>query len=288
MFAQFPLSLTNQIIIKEKIGSHILQNCSLFSNRFYYSIIKIYKISKIDLNFTIQIIHFLILFSVLTQFKDLFKLQGVEEDKSVNLKIIFSIILNLTVGVWDSILHKCEHSSFKLKLSHIWLQTDQQVFLIHKHHFKIRRLSIITLNFPLADLQLLQIYWIIYTHMRQFWVYHLHWICTQIIYSSKVEENWAIFSYLDFQKANRIETEQWQIGQSSSPGRGMICLLSSSGLTLRPTKTPIQRVSGALSPGLKWQEREADHPLPASAEVKNTWIYTSTPPEVFLTKCLTN
>jgi hypothetical protein len=32
--------------------------------------------------------------------------------------------------------------------------------------------------------------------------------------------------------------------------------------------------------GLKWQEREADHSPPASAEVKKMWIYTSTPPRL--------
>jgi hypothetical protein len=40
----------------------------------------------------------------------------------------------------------------------------------------------------------------------------------------------------------------------------------------------------ALSPGVKWQGREADHSPPASAEVKKLWIYTSeflaTDPEV--------
>jgi hypothetical protein len=28
--------------------------------------------------------------------------------------------------------------------------------------------------------------------------------------------------------------------------------------------------------------READHSLPTSAEVKKTWVYTSTPPYVFM------
>jgi hypothetical protein len=34
---------------------------------------------------------------------------------------------------------------------------------------------------------------------------------------------------------------------------------------------------GAISPGVKRQVREADHSLPASAEVKKMLIYTSTP-----------
>jgi hypothetical protein len=35
-------------------------------------------------------------------------------------------------------------------------------------------------------------------------------------------------------------------------------------------------------PGLKRQGREADHSPPASAEVKKTWIYTSTPRYIFM------
>jgi hypothetical protein len=40
--------------------------------------------------------------------------------------------------------------------------------------------------------------------------------------------------------------------------------------------------SGALSPGVKWPGREADHSPPTSAEVKRMWIYTSTPPYAFV------
>jgi hypothetical protein len=39
-------------------------------------------------------------------------------------------------------------------------------------------------------------------------------------------------------------------------------------------------------PGIKWQEREADHLFPISAEVKKTWIYTSTPSYAFMAQCL--
>jgi hypothetical protein len=35
---------------------------------------------------------------------------------------------------------------------------------------------------------------------------------------------------------------------------------------------------GALSSGVKRQVREADHSTPSSAEVKKTWLYTSTTP----------
>jgi hypothetical protein len=40
---------------------------------------------------------------------------------------------------------------------------------------------------------------------------------------------------------------------------------------LGPTQPPIERVPGALSVGVKWQGREADHSPPSSAEVKE-WL----------------
>jgi hypothetical protein len=51
---------------------------------------------------------------------------------------------------------------------------------------------------------------------------------------------------------------------------------------LGPIQPPIQWVSGVLLPGIKRPGRETDHSPPASAEVKKTWIYTSTPPYVFM------
>jgi hypothetical protein len=41
---------------------------------------------------------------------------------------------------------------------------------------------------------------------------------------------------------------------------------------------PIQWVLGALSLGVKWPGRVANHSPPSSAEVKNAWSYTLTPP----------
>jgi hypothetical protein len=40
--------------------------------------------------------------------------------------------------------------------------------------------------------------------------------------------------------------------------------------------------TGPLSPGVKQSESEADNSPPTSAEVKNTWIYISTPPYAFM------
>jgi hypothetical protein len=73
------------------------------------------------------------------------------------------------------------------------------------------------------------------------------------------------------------------MGRSSSPGKGKIFLRStSSRLVLGPTKPLVLWVPVALSPGVKRPGRDADHSPPTSAEVKNTWNYTSTPPYVFM------
>jgi hypothetical protein len=50
------------------------------------------------------------------------------------------------------------------------------------------------------------------------------------------------------------------------------------GRALGSTQPPIQWVRVAVSPGVKRPGRDADNSPPSSAEVKNTWSYTSTPP----------
>jgi hypothetical protein len=54
-------------------------------------------------------------------------------------------------------------------------------------------------------------------------------------------------------------------------------LSMSSRPALRFTQSPIQWVLGALSSSVKRPGREADHSTETSAEVKKTWVYTSTP-----------
>jgi hypothetical protein len=54
----------------------------------------------------------------------------------------------------------------------------------------------------------------------------------------------------------------------------------------RPTQSPVQWVHKATSPAVKWPGCEADHSPSSSAEVKNEWRYTSTPPYVFMAWCL--
>jgi hypothetical protein len=55
-----------------------------------------------------------------------------------------------------------------------------------------------------------------------------------------------------------------------------------SRLGLEPTQPPIKWISGALSPGVKWPRRQADHSPPTSAKVKKMWVYTSVFPYIFM------
>jgi hypothetical protein len=57
-------------------------------------------------------------------------------------------------------------------------------------------------------------------------------------------------------------------------------VLVPAGSGVHPTSYPMG--TGALSPGVRRQRREADHSPPTSAEVKKMWIYTSTPPYAFI------
>jgi hypothetical protein len=71
-------------------------------------------------------------------------------------------------------------------------------------------------------------------------------------------------------------------GHSSNPSRVKNFLFSTSSRpVLGSTHLPSQRVPGALFPEVKRPKRKADHSHPASAEVKKTQIYTSTPPYAF-------
>jgi hypothetical protein len=47
----------------------------------------------------------------------------------------------------------------------------------------------------------------------------------------------------------------------------------------------IQWITGALSLGVMWPWREADHSLRSSADVKNAWSYTSAPQYTFMEWC---
>jgi hypothetical protein len=68
------------------------------------------------------------------------------------------------------------------------------------------------------------------------------------------------------------------LGFDSRRGLGIFLFTTASRTDLGPTQPPIQWVPGALSLGVKRLRCEADHSPPCSAEVKNEWSYTSTPP----------
>jgi hypothetical protein len=56
-------------------------------------------------------------------------------------------------------------------------------------------------------------------------------------------------------------------------GLGIFLFITMSRMALGPTQSPIQWVLGVKQLGC-----EVDHSPPSSAEVKNAWSYTSTPP----------
>jgi hypothetical protein len=67
-------------------------------------------------------------------------------------------------------------------------------------------------------------------------------------------------------------------GRNSNPSTAKNFLNS----VWRPTESPIHCSPGSLSPGLRRPGYEADHSPPTSAEVKKTFISTSTPTYAFM------
>jgi hypothetical protein len=74
-------------------------------------------------------------------------------------------------------------------------------------------------------------------------------------------------------------------GLESRQGLGIFLFTTAFRPALGPTQPPIQCVPGVLFLGIKHLGREADHSTPSSAEVKNAWIYTSTPQYAFMAWC---
>jgi hypothetical protein len=75
--------------------------------------------------------------------------------------------------------------------------------------------------------------------------------------------------------------ESWTIGVlgfDSRRGLGIFFFATVSRMALGPTQPPTQWVPETLFLGAKRPGREADHSSGSSAEVKNAWSYTSTPP----------
>jgi hypothetical protein len=83
--------------------------------------------------------------------------------------------------------------------------------------------------------------------------------------------------YSDWLRAGRPR------GLSSRASRGKAFILSTSSRpALGITQLPIQWAAEALSPGVKRPGCEADQSPTTNAAIKKMWIYTSTPPYVFM------
>jgi hypothetical protein len=93
-----------------------------------------------------------------------------------------------------------------------------------------------------------------------------------------------ISSAITSKQGGRFYNDGLRAGLSGfdSRQRKILMFSTASRPTLGPSQPPIQCVTGAISPGVMRSGREADHSPPCSAEVKNTWTYTSTPPYVFM------
>jgi hypothetical protein len=71
-------------------------------------------------------------------------------------------------------------------------------------------------------------------------------------------------------------------GPTSIPVRIYIFLLPAFAVALRPTQPYIKWIPGAISKGVKWPELQTHQLYSPIAQVKETWIYTSTPSYVFI------
>jgi hypothetical protein len=88
----------------------------------------------------------------------------------------------------------------------------------------------------------------------------------------------TIHSYIGSRDSSVGIATRLRAGRSGFDSRGGGLFTTVSRTALGPTQPPIHWVPGALSLGVKRPGRDADHSPPSSAEVKNTWSYTSTPP----------
>jgi hypothetical protein len=106
--------------------------------------------------------------------------------------------------------------------------------------------------------------------IQVYWISKFDWLLNIIM-------SFIVFHISDWLRAGQTR------GCSSSPGGGKnFCLSMLSRPALGPTQSPTQWVLGAFSPGVKRPGREADHSPPFSAEVKKSWVYTSTPTYAFM------
>jgi hypothetical protein len=92
----------------------------------------------------------------------------------------------------------------------------------------------------------------------------------------------SLFKHRESEGSVNIATGCGLDGRDSIPGKGKKIFSSpKSRPALGPTQPPIEWAPEALSPGLKWPGREADHLPPSSAEVKNGGAIPLLPPRSF-------
>jgi hypothetical protein len=77
-----------------------------------------------------------------------------------------------------------------------------------------------------------------------------------------------------------------RLGFDSRQGQGILLFATASRPSLEPTQPTVHLVPGVLSLRAKRPNRETHHSRASSTEVKITWIYTSSPPYVFIAWCL--
>jgi hypothetical protein len=89
----------------------------------------------------------------------------------------------------------------------------------------------------------------------------------------------SVLSFRGFGNRSNKWATGWMTGVQSQAGawEGRVFFTTASRPALGPTQPPIQWAPGGLTPAVKRPGREVDQSPPSSAEVKNSWSYTSTP-----------
>jgi hypothetical protein len=106
-----------------------------------------------------------------------------------------------------------------------------------------------------------------------FWKALLHLVYFMSIFISFILNYWLLAATAQWYRA-RLRMDD-RVSESRQ-GLGIFLLTTAFKTALKPTQPPMQGVPGALFPGVKRPEREADH-TSSSTEVKSAWRYTPTP-----------
>jgi hypothetical protein len=94
-------------------------------------------------------------------------------------------------------------------------------------------------------------------------------------------------AFMEYHRQYSDQNTSWAAGIRFSIGAGILFFdTASSRPTLKANLSPTQSAPGALTPGVKWTRREAEHLPPSSVKIKNARNYTSTVPYVFIAWCL--